>query len=152
MELYTKYYNVPLLACTIMACLRHQNTIDIARLSLFFPALLDKSIEDKLSSKYEKVTLSNLLSLYQQSLSNYNSRYYTLLPYFVSSLSLLMDTGAVLLNEGQIINRSNGLFDDMENWRESEKLQKIIITSDILISITEAKSTRALYNLFNVEL
>lgn len=152
MELYTKYYNVPLLVCTIMACLRHRNTIDIARLSLFLPALLDNSIEDRLSIKYEKVTLSNLLSLNQRSLSNYNSRYYTLLPYFVSSLSLLMDTGVIILHEGQIINKSNGLFDDMENWRESEKLQKIIITSDILMNITEAKSTRALYNLFNVEL
>lgn len=152
MDLFSKYYNIPLLSCIIMACIKNKKEINIARLSLLIPMFLDDQIVNRLSHKSEAIKLSNLLNLHQRILSNYNARYYTLLPYIITSLTILLDMNVIIINNGTIINDSNNSFDDLKLKIESQKMQKIINTVDVLLNITENYTTKELFKLLNVQL
>lgn len=152
MNLFAKYHNTPLIACSIISCLQYQPTIDIAKLSIVIPSLLDERICKTLHKAQDGIKLANFMMLNQRNMSNYNARYYALLPYFSTALSVLMEMDIVVLKKGNVVALNANLFEDMSTSCDSKKIQSISEVTNKFLRMVDGMPTRNLFTLFNVQL
>lgn len=152
MNLFAKYHNTPLIACSIITCLQYQPTIDIAKLSIVIPCLLDERICNTLHKAQDGMKMANFMMLNQRNMANYNARYYALLPHFSTALSMLMEMDIVILKKGSVVALSTDMFEDMSTSCDSKKLQTISEVTNKFLRMVDGIPTRNLFTLFNVQL
>lgn len=152
MNLFAKYHNTPLIACAIIACLQYKPTIDIAKLSIIIPSLLDERICRSLLRAQDGMKLASFMMLNQRNISNYNTRYYALLPHFSTALSMLMDMDVVVLKKGSVVSLNTNIFEDMKVMCDSRKIQSITEVSNRFLKMADGISARRLFTMFNVQL
>lgn len=152
MNLFAKYHNTPLIACAIIACLQYKPTIDIAKLSIIIPSLLDERICNYLHKSQDGRTLANFMMLNQRNISNYNARYYALLPHFATALSMLMEMDVIVLKKGKVTTLNTNIFEDMSTSCDSKKIQSITEVTNRFLRMVDNISTRKLFTMFNVQL
>lgn len=152
MNLFAKYHNTPLIACSIIACLQYEQAIDIAKLSIIIPSLLDERICRYLHKSQDGIKLANFMMLNQRNISNYNDRYYALLPHFSTALSMLMEMDIVVLKKGSVVALNTNIFEDMKVMCDSRKIQSITEVTNRFLKMVDGISARRLFTMFNVQL
>jgi len=150
-EIYYVYNNEAIASCIFLFILKKINSLEIARLCLFLPFLLDDRTISFLSKNYDpELDLEQLIKEQSKLFVSFNKRYLSLLPVTINSLVLLNDTNQITFkNENQII--SNSIL-NFENQGLGERFDKITEVIPAFLSLIEKYSTEKLYKILKVQL
>jgi len=85
----------------IRVALRKSVTIELSKLALLLPMLLDDKIVELLQNRNLEYKVGNLIMHNNLSLANYNDRYLSLLPTVYEAVSILLDVDAIGLEDGK---------------------------------------------------
>lgn len=151
----SSYYlrnNVSLVIGVIHSILRTGRTIGMAELSLLLPFLLDDKIVSILLDRNRNFSMSNLITMNNIALANFNDRYLSLLPLVYQSLSILLDIDAISVSDGVICQKNMQPFEKMVEESGSTELSNVCQASERLFSLAAKENTYELYRTLKVEL
>ena len=147
---YYLYNNPAITMGAIVAMLNSEREIELARITLFLPILLDDNIVAKINKT--EYSFENIVALNRLYISNFNERYRDILPLFINALSILLDMDIIILR-GEFAQRTNSEFCSslLEN-SNSARLQAISIASTRLLKVTRNIDLSKMYYRLNIEL
>lgn len=148
---YYLYNNVAITAGAIVAMLKSTQSIELARVALFLPLLLDDNIVRKINENHE-YSFDNIVSLNVLNISNFNERYRDILPLLMDAISILLDMEIIVLRGVFIVNRRFGVCSSIIDECDSMRLQAIAIAADQLMKVTQNIDLSNMYFRLNVEL
>ncbi len=148
---YYLYNNVAITAGAIVAMLKSTQSIELARVALFLPLLLDDNIVRKINEK-DEYSFDNIVSLNVLNISNFNERYRDILPLFMDAISILLDMEIIVLRGVFIVNRKLDTCSSIIDECDSMRLQTITIAADQLMKVTQNIDLSNMYFKLNVEL
>lgn len=148
---YYLYNNVAITAGAIVAMLKSTQSIELARVALFLPLLLDDNIVRKINEK-DEYSFDNIISLNVLNISNFNERYRDILPLLMDAISILLDMEIIVLRGVFIVNRKFGVCSSVIDECDSMRLQAIAIAADQLMKVTQNIDLSNMYFRLNVEL
>lgn len=148
---YYLYNNVGITAGTIVALLNSIERIDLAKITLFLPLLLDDNIVKKINEK-DGYSFENIMSLNALNISNFNERYRDMLPLLMNALSILLDLEVITLRGAFIIKRKSEFCTSMLNECDSIRLRAISTAANKLIDVTQNMNLSKMYFRLNIEL
>lgn len=148
---YYLYNNVAITAGAIVAMLKSTQSIELARVALFLPLLLDDNIVRKINEK-DEYSFDNIISLNVLNISNFNERYRDILPLLMDAISILLDMEIIVLRGVFIVNRKFGVCSSIIDECDSMRLQAIAIAADQLMKVTQNIDLSNMYFRLNVEL
>lgn len=148
---YYLYNNVAITAGAIVAMLKSTQSIELAKVALFLPLLLDDNIVRKINENHE-YSFDNIVSLNVLNISNFNERYRDILPLLMDAISILLDMEIIVLRGAFIVNRRFGVCSSIINECDSMRLQAIAIAADQLMKVTQNIDLSNMYFRLNVEL
>lgn len=148
---YYLYNNVAITAGAIVAMLKSTQSIELARVALFLPLLLDDNIVRKINEK-DEYSFDNIVSLNALNISNFNERYRDILPLLMDAISILLDMEIIVLRGVFIVNRKFGVCSSIIDECDSMRLQAIAIAADQLMKVTQNIDLSNMYFRLNVEL
>ena len=147
---YYLYNNVAITAGAIVAMLKSTERVDLAKIALFLPLLLDDNIVKKINEKSE-YSFDNIVSLNVLNMSNFNERYRNILPLLMDALSILLDMEVIVLRGAFVINRKSEICASMLEC-DSIRLQFISSAASKLMKVTQNMDLSKMYYSLNVEL
>lgn len=147
---YYLYNNVAITAGAIVAMLKSTERVDLAKIALFLPLLLDDNIVKKINEKSE-YSFDNIVSLNVLNMSNFNERYRNILPLLMDALSILLDMEVIVLRGAFVINRKSEICASMLEC-DSIRLQFISSAASKLMKVTQNMDLSKMYYRLNVEL
>jgi hypothetical protein len=136
----------------IRVALKKFGTIEMSKLTLLLPMLLDDKIVKLLQNRNVEYNVRNLITYNNLSLANYNDRYLSLLPLVYEAVSLLLDVDAVGLENGKITTSKLEILDEMKVKSQSKRLDSVCIAAERLLNIVENDNLSRLYTILKVEL
>lgn len=151
----SSYYlrnNFMLVFGIIRVALRKLEAIEISKLALLLPMLLDDKIVKLLQNQNADYKVGNLILHNNLSLANYNDRYLSLLPLLYEAVSLLLDVDAIGLEDGKITTSKLEILHEMKEKCQSKRLDLICIAAERLLDIVENDNLSRLYTVLKVEL
>lgn len=149
---YYLYNNVGITAGTIVALLNStEERIELAKITLFLPLLLDDNIVKKINEK-DEYSFENIVSLNALNISNFNERYRDMLPLLMDALSILLDMEIITLRGAFIIKRNPDFCASMLNKCDSLRLRAITTAANKLINVTLTMDLSKMYFRLNIEL
>lgn len=148
---YYLYNNVAITAGAIVAMLNFTERIDMAKVTLFLPLLLDDHIVEKINEKSE-YSFENIVSLNVLNISNFNERYRNILPLLMDALSILLDMEVIVLRGAFIMNRKSDVCASMLDYCDSKRLRAISTAADKLMKVTQNMDLSRMYSSLNIEL
>lgn len=150
-EIYYVYNNEAIGSCIFLFILKKINSLEIARLCLILPFLLDDRTISFLSrNQNNELDLEQLIKEQSRLFVSFNKRYLSLLPVAINSLVLLNDTNQIKFkNENQIISNSVLNFEDQELGKRFDRIKDVIPS---FLSLIEKYSTEQLYKILKVQL
>ena len=147
---YYLYNNVAITAGAIVAMLKSTERVDLAKIALFLPLLLDDNIVKKINEKSE-YSFDNIVSLNVLNMSNFNERDRNILPLLMHALSILLDMEVIVLRGAFVINRKSEICASMLEC-DSIRLQFISSAASKLMKVTQNMDLSKMYYRLNVEL
>ena len=147
---YYLYNNVAITAGAIVAMLRSTERLDLAKIALFLPLLLDDNIVKKINEKSE-YSFDNIVSLNVLNMSNFNERYRDILPLLMDALSILLDMEVIVLRGAFVINKKSEVCTSMLECG-SIRLQSISSAASKLMNVTQYMDLSKMYYRLNIEL
>ncbi len=148
---YYLYNNAAITAGAIVSILNSIDRIDLARITLFLPLLLDDNIVGKINEK-SNYSFENIVSLNALNISNFNERYRDILPLFMDALSILLDLEVIALRGPFIVKLKPEFCISMLNVCESMRLRTISIAASKLINVTQNVDLSKMYLRLNIKL
>jgi len=151
----SSYYlrnNFMLVISIIRVSLKRYGTIEMSKLALLLPMLLDDRIVGLLQNRDMEYKIGNLIMHNNLSLANYNDRYLSLLPLIYEAVSLLLDVDAIGLENGKITASKLEILDRMKEESQSERLNLISTATERLLSIVSNDDLSRLYTVLKIEL
>lgn len=148
---YYLYNNVAITAGAIVAMLKSTQSIELARVALFLPLLLDDNIVRKINENHE-YSFDNIVSLNVLNISNFNERYRDILPLLMDAISILLDMEIIVLRGAFVVNRRFDVCSSIIDECDSMRLQAIAIAADQLMKVTQNIDLSNMYFRLNVEL
>lgn len=150
-EFYYIYNNEAIASCVILEYLQYVETLDIARLCLLLPLLLDdrtvsyvsKNIDDKNS------TLDSIVKENPRLFMSFNKRYLSLLPITINSILLLNKNKQVRISSNIISSNIKFNFCNTDMGNRFERIKHVI---PFLATLLNAYSTSELYHILKVQL
>ncbi len=136
----------------IRVSLKRYGTIEMSKLALLLPMLLDDRIVGLLQNRDMEYKIGNLIMHNNLSLANYNDRYLSLLPLIYEAVSLLLDVDAIGLENGKITASKLEILDRMKEESQSERLNLISTATERLLSIVSNDDLSRLYTVLKIEL
>ncbi|MEG0470176.1 MAG: three component ABC system middle component [Longicatena sp.] len=147
---YYLYNNVAITAGAIVAMLKSTERLDLAKIALFLPLLLDDNIVKKINEKSE-YSFDNIVSLNVLNMSNFNERYRDILPLLMDALSILLDMEVIVLRGAFVINKKSEVCTSMLECG-SIRLQSISSAASKLMNVTQYMDLSKMYYRLNIEL
>ena len=147
---YYLYNNVAITAGSIVAMLKSTQSIELARVALFLPLLLDDNIVKKINEKNE-YSFDNIVSLNILNISYFNERYRDILPLLMNAISILLDMEIIVIKGEFIINRKFSNFSIVDDCG-SMRLHAITLAAEKLMKATQNLDLSKMYFKLNVEL
>lgn len=146
-ENYYIYNNEAITSCIILSILDKLKSINVARVCLLLPLLLD----DRLVSRLIKNNVINIESFIREEprlFLSFDKRFNALLPVLINSIILLEQCNSISIatNNISILNNIN------INFIEGNRFKKIEVAIPKLLTILENYSTEQLYLIFKVQL
>ncbi len=136
----------------IRVSLKKYGTIEMSKLALLLPMLLDDKIVKLLQNRDVEYKIGSLIMHNNLSLANYNDRYLSLLPLIYEAVSLLLDVDAIGLDSGKITANKLEILDRLKEESRSERLNLISIATERLLSIMSNENLSRLYTALKIEL
>ena len=147
---YYLYNNVAITAGAIVAMLKSTERLDLAKIALFLPLLLDDNIVKKINEKSE-YSFDNIVSLNVLNMSNFNERYRDILPLLMDALSILLVMEVIVLRGAFVINKKSEVCTSMLECG-SIRLQSISSAASKLMNVTQYMDLSKMYYRLNIEL
>lgn len=148
---YYLYNNVAITAGAITAMLKSAECVDLAKITLFLPLLLDDNIVKKINERSE-YSFDNIVSLNVLNISNFNERYRDMLPLLMDALSILLDMEVIVLRGVSIMNRKSDVCASMLDECDSVRLRSISTAAGKLMQVTQNMDLSKMYFRLNIEL
>lgn len=147
---YYLYNNIAITAGTIAAMLKSTESVDLAKIALFLPLLLDDNIVKKINEKsdysFDNIILLNILNM-----SNFNERYRDILPLLMDALSILLDMEVIVIRGPFILIKKPEVCISMLE-SDSIRLNSISSAASKLMSVTQNMDLSKAYHRLNIEL
>lgn len=145
---YYIYNNEAIASCIILAVLQNIKQIDIARICLVLPFLLDDRTVSALNKEFNtEITLKEFVSQHSRMFCTFNKRYMELLPVLINSIAILEKTKAISVAKTISINTSINDFGDI-----GDRFSKIQKSIGALLKLTQSCSTTELYKILGIQL
>lgn len=135
----------------IKTALQQVGQVDMGRITVLLPILLDERMVEKLLDSNRQYTFRQLVMQNNMYLANYNDRYLSLLTPFYRALSIMMDADAVKLNGADIEPSDHESF-SFVNSCYSGRMEKVTAATCRLWILAEKESNKDLYQLLKVAL
>ncbi len=148
-EMYYIYNNEAIASACILLVLQKTNVMDVAKLCLVLPFLLDdRTVSLLQKEEYLQMTLKDLVDKKPRIFSTFNNRYLALLPVFINSMTILHINGYIAFNKKSVSLNSTSI--NLENY--GDRLLKIEKAANILVDLIINKNTSELYRSLNIQL
>ena len=148
-EMYYIYNNEAIASACILLVLQKTNVMDVAKLCLVLPFLLDdRTVSLLQKEEYQQMTLKDLIDKKPRIFSTFNNRYLALFPVFINSMTILHINGYIAFNKKSVSLNSTSI--NLENY--GDRLLKIEKTVNILVDLIINKNTSELYRSLNIQL
>ena len=129
-----------------------EDNIELSRLSLVMPLLMDDLIVAKLIDQSKEYSLETLVSTNSILLANYNERYLSTLALLYQAVALLLDMQAVSMRNGVLTRKDTIVLSDMNASWDCQSLNDMCKSMIKLLNMTEGKNVTKMYQLLKVEL
>lgn len=148
-EMYYIYNNEAIASACILLVLQKTNVIDVAKLCLVLPFLLDdRTVSLLQKEEYQQMTLKDLIDKKSRIFSTFNNRYLALLPVFINAMIILYINGYILFDKGLVRLSSTSI--NIENY--GDRLLKIKKVANTFVDLIINKNTPELYRSLNIQL
>jgi hypothetical protein len=148
-EMYYIYNNEAIASACILLVLQKTNVIDVAKLCLVLPFLLDdRTVSLLQKEEYRQMTLKDLIDKKSRIFSTFNNRYLALLPVFINAMIILYINGYILFDKGLVRLSSTSI--NIENY--GDRLLKIKKVANTFVDLIINKNTPELYRSLNIQL
>lgn len=150
-ELYYTYNNEAITSCIFLSVLTEVEKIDIARLCLVLPFLLDDRTVSYLNKIDDNnITIQQMIKERPRLFLSFYKRFVSLTPVAINALMILNDGGQVLIEKESIM--LSKVYQKMEEIDMGARFQKIKIVIPKLMSILKSNKTAQLYKILNIQL
>jgi hypothetical protein len=147
---YYVYNNEAISALVIKKYFEYSKSIDISRLFVILPILLDDNLVEILLSEHFD-NIESLIDKYPSLFSSFNVKYLELIPITINSFTLLKEMNDVIIKNGIISCVEGGLV----NFNESsigDRIIKIFFSISPFIELTNKYDTSSLYKILKIRL
>ena len=150
-EIYYIYNNEAIASCIFLAYLQNTRTVDIARLCLILPFLLDDRIVMYLAkiSNEESKSLELIIDERPKLFMSFNKRYVSLLPITINSTLLLHKNEQIEISANEIFAKTDFIYGETDMGNRFEKIKEVI---PFLATVFSRYSTIQLYKILKVQL
>lgn len=148
-EMYYIYNNEAIACGCILLVLQKIPNIEIGKLCLVLPFLLDdRTLSLLQKEEYQQMTLKDLIAKKPRIFSTFNNRYLALLPVFINAMTILHINGYIAFNKKSVSLNSTSI--NLENY--GDRLLKIEKAANILVDFIININTSELYRSLNIQL
>lgn len=148
-EMYYIYNNEAIASACILLVLQKVNVMDVAKLCLVLPFLLDdRTVSLLQKEEYQQMTLKDLVDKKPRIFSTFNNRYLALLPVFINSMTILHTNGYIAFNKKSVSLNNTSI--NLKNY--GDRLLEIEKAAHILVDLIINKNTSELYRSLNIQL
>ena len=144
--------NVAFVVGVVHTAMVEEDNIELSRLSLILPLLMDDLIVAKLIDQSKEYSLETLVSTNSILLANYNERYLSTLALLYQAVALLLDMQAVSMRNGVLTRKDTIVLSDMNASWDCQSLNDMCKSMIKLLNMTEGKNVTKMYQLLKVEL
>lgn len=148
-EQYYAYNNEAIASSVLLLFLQKTNSINMARLSVVIPFLLDdRTVNALLKSKDENCSLEMFIDDNKRVFATFNRRYLTLLPVFINALTVLNELQLIEVSQNSIkLKREISQFVDMGN-----RFDTIFQVIDRFFNLIKNIEDVELFKILNIQL
>jgi hypothetical protein len=147
---YYVYNNEAISALVIKKYLEYSKSIDISRLFVILPILLDDNlVEILLSENFDNI--ESLIDKYPSLFSSFNDKYLELIPITINSFTLLKEMNDVII-DNRIIRYVEGGLVNINESSIGDRIIKIFFSISTFIELTNKYDTSSLYKILKVRL
>lgn len=146
-ENFYVYNNEAIAICILLAVLDKVKSINIARLSLFLPILLDDRVVIRLA-RNRNIFLENFINENLRLFINFDKKYVSLLPVFMNSLTLLKGLNKISI-ENSFVKYQNAI--DF-NKIMSDRFERVESVIPVILFMIDYYSTEELFSILKVKL
>ena len=148
-EMYYIYNNEAIACVCILVVLQKIPNMEIAKLCLVLPFLLDdRTVSLLQKEEYHQMTLEDLIDKKSRIFSTFNNRYLALLPVFINAMIILHINGYILFDKN--LARLSSTRINIENY--GDRLLKIKKAANTFVDLIINKNTSELYRSLNIQL
>lgn len=143
-------YNNEAIACgTIILVLQEVTRLDLSKLCLVLPFLLDEKTVSLLEKGMDnEISMKDMISNNPTCFSSFNRRYVALLPVLINSITILYDAKMVKISHKEIQYSSTNI--DFKDC--GERLDKIGKVSSFFVELLNNTQTKELYKTLKIQL
>ncbi len=148
-EQYYAYNNEAIASSSLLLFLQKTNGVNMARLSVVIPFLLDdRTINALLKNKNENCSLESFIDDNKRVFATFNRRYLTLLPVFINALTVLNELQLIEVSQNSIkLKREINQFVEMGN-----RFDTICMAVDRFSNLIKNKEDVELFKILNIQL
>lgn len=144
--------NVAFVVGVLHTALVAEDNIELSRLSLIMPLLMDDQIVAKVNDSSKSYSLETLTSTNGILLANYNERYLSTLALLYQAVALLLDVEAVSMKNGVLTRKDISVLSGMNASCNCQSLNAMCKAMRKLLNMTQGKNMAKMYQLLKVEL
>lgn len=144
--------NVAFVVGALHTAMVAEDNIELSRLSLIMPLLMDDQIVEKVNGTSKRYSLETLASTNSIPLANYNERYLSTLALLYQAVALLLDVQAVSMRNGVLTRKDTSVLSGMNASCDCQSLNDMCMAMRKLLKMTEGKNIAKMYQFLKVEL
>lgn len=144
--------NVAFVVGALHTAMVAEDNIELSRLSLIMPLLMDDQIVAKVNDPSKQYSLETLASTNNILLANYNERYLSTLTLLYQAVALLLDVKAVSMRNGVLTRKDTSVLSRMNASCDCQSLNDMCMAMQKLLHMTKEKNIAKMYQLLKIEL
>lgn len=144
--------NVAFVVGALHTAMMAEDNIELSRLSLIMPLLMDDQIVAKVNDTSKRYSLETLASTNSLLLANYNERYLSTLALLYQAVALLLDMKVISMKNGVLTRKDTSILSHMNTLCDCQCLNDMCLAMRNLLNMTEGKNPAKMFQLLKVEL
>ena len=144
--------NVAFVVGALQTAMMEEDNIELSRLSLIMPLLMDDQIVAKVNDTSKLYSLETLASTNSLLLANYNERYLSTLALLYQAVALLLDMNVISMKNGVLTRKDTNVLSCMNASCDCQSLNDMCLAMRKLLNMTEGNNPAKMFQLLKVEL
>lgn len=144
--------NVAFVVGALQTAMMEEDNIELSRLSLIMPLLMDDQIVAKVNDTSKRYSLETLVSTNSLLLANYNERYLSTLALLYQAVALLLDMNVISMKNGVLTRKGTNVLSSMNASCDCQSLNDMCLAMRKFLNMTEGKNPAKMFQLLKVEL